>query len=154
MLPECFFVYFQIFGFLTCMGIILAIGNSIWEYRVGDDFRVYLAWSEVLDHAVFSGFLTFWSYVIILNTVVPISLYVRWEQCSVHFLFSFWNRRISPLHLSSICEIYRLYWSFSEWLFMKRHLSRGKASLYYLQCVISIPELIYRKLIQHKELIN
>jgi magnesium-transporting ATPase (P-type) len=26
---------------------------------------------------VFSGFLTFWSYIIILNTVVPISLYVR-----------------------------------------------------------------------------
>ncbi|KAK6475210.1 phospholipid-transporting ATPase ID-like [Huso huso] len=84
-----------IFGFLTCMGIILAIGNSIWEYRVGDDFRVYLAWSEVLDHAVFSGFLTFWSYVIILNTVVPISLYVSVEVIRLgHSYFINWDRRM------------------------------------------------------------
>ncbi|MGH0118993.1 UNVERIFIED_CONTAM: hypothetical protein FKN15_003542, partial [Acipenser sinensis] len=84
-----------IFGFLTCMGIILAIGNSIWEYRVGDDFRIYLAWSEVLDHAVFSGFLTFWSYVIILNTVVPISLYVSVEVIRLgHSYFINWDRRM------------------------------------------------------------
>ncbi|MGH0134983.1 UNVERIFIED_CONTAM: hypothetical protein FKN15_008886 [Acipenser sinensis] len=84
-----------IFGFLTCMGIILAIGNSVWEYRVGDDFRIYLAWSEVLDHAVFSGFLTFWSYVIILNTVVPISLYVSVEVIRLgHSYFINWDRRM------------------------------------------------------------
>ncbi|XP_041083017.1 probable phospholipid-transporting ATPase IM isoform X2 [Polyodon spathula] len=84
-----------IFGFLTCMGIILAIGNSIWEYRVGDDFRIYLAWNEVLDHAVFSGFLTFWSYIIILNTVVPISLYVSVEVIRLgHSYFINWDRRM------------------------------------------------------------
>lgn len=75
----------QIFGFLICMGIILAIGNTIWEEIVGKNFWTYLLWDELLSSAVFSGFLTFWSYIIILNTVVPISLYVRyvvmWQKC-------------------------------------------------------------------------
>ncbi|KAM4832660.1 putative phospholipid-transporting ATPase IM [Urocitellus parryii] len=66
-----------IFGFLVCLGIILAIGNSIWENQVGGQFRTFLFWSEGEKNSVFSGFLTFWSYIIILNTVVPISLYVR-----------------------------------------------------------------------------
>lgn len=72
-----FLVFFQIFGFLICMGIILAIGNTIWEQKVGSNFWEYLQWKELTINAVFSGFLTFWSYIIILNTVVPISLYVR-----------------------------------------------------------------------------
>ena len=41
-------------------------------------FQVYLPWDEAVDSAFFSGFLSFWSYIIILNTVVPISLYVRY----------------------------------------------------------------------------
>lgn len=68
----------QIFGFLVCMGVILAIGNAIWEHEVGMLFQVYLPWDEAVDSAFFSGFLSFWSYIIILNTVVPISLYVRY----------------------------------------------------------------------------
>uniref|UniRef100_A0A8C9M260 P-type ATPase N-terminal domain-containing protein n=1 Tax=Panthera tigris altaica TaxID=74533 RepID=A0A8C9M260_PANTA len=67
-----------IFGFLVCMGVILAIGNAIWEHEVGTRFQVYLPWDEAVDSAFFSGFLSFWSYIIILNTVVPISLYVRY----------------------------------------------------------------------------
>lgn len=59
------------------MGVILAIGNAIWEHEVGTRFQVYLPWDEAVDSAFFSGFLSFWSYIIILNTVVPISLYVR-----------------------------------------------------------------------------
>ncbi|KAJ8398267.1 hypothetical protein AAFF_G00428370 [Aldrovandia affinis] len=84
-----------IFGFLTCMGIILAVGNTIWEERVGRMFRVYLRWDEVLSSSVFSGFLTFWSYVIILNTVVPISLYVSVEVIRLgHSYFINWDRRM------------------------------------------------------------
>ncbi|KAI1229883.1 hypothetical protein IHE44_0010588, partial [Lamprotornis superbus] len=67
----------QIFGFLVCMGVILAIGNAIWEHEVGVCFQIYLPWDEGVHSAFFSGFLSFWSYIIILNTVVPISLYVR-----------------------------------------------------------------------------
>ncbi|XP_062898968.1 phospholipid-transporting ATPase ID-like [Mobula hypostoma] len=68
-----------IFGFLVMMCTVLAIGNSIWEYHKGYHFQVYLPWDEDITNSSFSGFLTFWSYVIILNTVVPISLYVSIE---------------------------------------------------------------------------
>ena len=58
------------------MCAILAIGNYIWELQEGSKFTVFLPREEGVN-AAFSSFLTFWSYVIILNTVVPISLYVR-----------------------------------------------------------------------------
>uniref|UniRef100_A0A671NFW5 Phospholipid-transporting ATPase n=1 Tax=Sinocyclocheilus anshuiensis TaxID=1608454 RepID=A0A671NFW5_9TELE len=84
-----------IFGFLICMGIILAIGNTIWEQKVGSNFWEYLQWKELTINAVFSGFLTFWSYVIILNTVVPISLYVSVEVLRLgHSYFINWDRRM------------------------------------------------------------
>lgn len=67
----------QIFGFLVCMGVILAVGNAVWESEVGSLFQSYLPWDPPVDNFLFSAFLSFWSYVIILNTVVPISLYVR-----------------------------------------------------------------------------
>ncbi|XP_041917546.1 probable phospholipid-transporting ATPase IM [Alosa sapidissima] len=68
-----------IFGLLLCLGFTLSIGSSIWEYNVGKHFQIYLQWEPNMDSAVFYGFLTFWSYIIILNTVVPISLYVSME---------------------------------------------------------------------------
>lgn len=60
------------------MCLILAIGNGIWEHDKGYYFQVYLPWAEGVKSASYSAFLMFWSYVIILNTVVPISLYVRY----------------------------------------------------------------------------
>ncbi|XP_050799510.1 phospholipid-transporting ATPase ID-like isoform X3 [Gopherus flavomarginatus] len=66
-----------IFAFLALMCFILAIGNGIWEHDKGYYFQVYLPWAVGVNSAAYSGFLMFWSYVIILNTVVPISLYVR-----------------------------------------------------------------------------
>ncbi|TRY97368.1 hypothetical protein DNTS_033009 [Danionella cerebrum] len=84
-----------IFGFLICMGIILAIGNTIWEQNVGSSFWAYLQWKELTLSAIFSGFLTFWSYIIILNTVVPISLYVSVEVLRLgHSYFINWDRRM------------------------------------------------------------
>uniref|UniRef100_UPI00398EFEB6 phospholipid-transporting ATPase ID isoform X2 n=1 Tax=Pristiophorus japonicus TaxID=55135 RepID=UPI00398EFEB6 len=68
-----------IFGFLVFMCSVLAIGNSIWESYKGYYFQVYLLWDYDTPNSSFSGFLMFWSYVIILNTVVPISLYVSIE---------------------------------------------------------------------------
>lgn len=65
----------QIFGFLAAMCLILAVGNSLWEFSKAYYFHQYLPWPE--GSVLLSGFLMFWSYVIILNTVVPISLYVR-----------------------------------------------------------------------------
>ncbi|KAL0968678.1 hypothetical protein UPYG_G00270100 [Umbra pygmaea] len=86
-----------IFGFLVCMGVILAIGNTIWEQKVGRSFRDYLPWDSTIsnNNAVFSGFLTFWSYIIILNTVVPISLYVSVEVIRLgHSYFINWDRKM------------------------------------------------------------
>ncbi|XP_015997328.2 phospholipid-transporting ATPase ID isoform X2 [Rousettus aegyptiacus] len=84
-----------IFGFLVCMGVILAIGNAIWEHEVGARFQVYLPWDEAVDSAFFSGFLSFWSYIIILNTVVPISLYVSVEVIRLgHSYFINWDKKM------------------------------------------------------------
>ncbi|XP_036298512.1 probable phospholipid-transporting ATPase IM isoform X2 [Pipistrellus kuhlii] len=84
-----------IFGFLICLGIILAIGNSIWENQVGTQFRSFLFWNKEEKNFVFSGFLTFWSYIIILNTVVPISLYVSVEVIRLgHSYFINWDQKM------------------------------------------------------------
>ncbi|XP_074488577.1 putative phospholipid-transporting ATPase IM [Sebastes fasciatus] len=84
-----------IFGFLVCMGVILAIGNTVWESWIGRNFQVFLPWDEFQSSAVFSGFLTFWSYIIILNTVVPISLYVSVEVLRLgHSYFINWDQRM------------------------------------------------------------
>ncbi|XP_067304913.1 phospholipid-transporting ATPase ID isoform X2 [Pseudorasbora parva] len=84
-----------IFGFLVCMGVILAIGNAIWEKEVGALFQSFLPWDPPVDNFLFSAFLSFWSYVIILNTVVPISLYVSVEVIRLgHSYFINWDRRM------------------------------------------------------------
>ncbi|KAK2903131.1 hypothetical protein Q8A67_007844 [Cirrhinus molitorella] len=84
-----------IFGFLVCMGVILALGNAVWEKEVGALFQSFLPWDPPVDNFLFSAFLSFWSYVIILNTVVPISLYVSVEVIRLgHSYFINWDRRM------------------------------------------------------------
>ncbi|XP_062398721.1 probable phospholipid-transporting ATPase IM [Sardina pilchardus] len=83
-----------IFGFLAILCAILAIGNYIWELQEGSKFTVFLPREEGVD-AAFSSFLTFWSYVIILNTVVPISLYVSVEIIRLgNSFFIEWDRKM------------------------------------------------------------
>uniref|UniRef100_A0A3Q1CJN1 Phospholipid-transporting ATPase n=1 Tax=Amphiprion ocellaris TaxID=80972 RepID=A0A3Q1CJN1_AMPOC len=83
-----------IFGFLACMCIILAIGNYFWELNKGSQFTVFLPRLDG-NSAAFSAFLTFWSYVIILNTVVPISLYVSVEIIRLGNSFYIdWDRKM------------------------------------------------------------
>ncbi|XP_038259336.1 LOW QUALITY PROTEIN: phospholipid-transporting ATPase ID-like [Dermochelys coriacea] len=84
-----------IFAFLALMCFILAIGNGIWEHDKGYYFQVYLPWAVGVDSAPYSGFLMFWSYVIILNTVVPISLYVSVEIIRLGNSFYIdWDRKM------------------------------------------------------------
>ncbi|KAF4795519.1 Phospholipid-transporting ATPase FetA [Turdus rufiventris] len=84
-----------IFAFLALMCLILAIGNGIWEHDKGYYFQVYLPWAEGVNSASYSGFLMFWSYVIILNTVVPISLYVSVEIIRLGNSFYIdWDRKM------------------------------------------------------------
>ncbi|XP_059192884.1 phospholipid-transporting ATPase ID-like [Centropristis striata] len=83
-----------IFGFLAFMCTILAIGNCFWELNEGSQFTVFLPRQD--DNSPgFSAFLTFWSYVIILNTVVPISLYVSVEIIRLGNSFYIdWDRKM------------------------------------------------------------
>uniref|UniRef100_A0A8C5H513 Phospholipid-transporting ATPase n=1 Tax=Gouania willdenowi TaxID=441366 RepID=A0A8C5H513_GOUWI len=83
-----------IFGFLAFMCTILAIGNYLWELNEGSGFTVFLPRLDG-NNAGFSAFLTFWSYVIILNTVVPISLYVSVEIIRLGNSFYIdWDRKM------------------------------------------------------------
>ncbi|XP_068576808.1 phospholipid-transporting ATPase ID-like [Cebidichthys violaceus] len=83
-----------IFGFLAFMCTILAIGNCFWELNEGSQFTVFLPRQDE-NTAGFSAFLTFWSYVIILNTVVPISLYVSVEIIRLGNSFYIdWDRKM------------------------------------------------------------
>ncbi|XP_028269374.1 phospholipid-transporting ATPase ID-like [Parambassis ranga] len=83
-----------IFGFLAFMCTILAIGNYFWELHKGTEFTIFLPRPDGND-AAFSAFLTFWSYVIILNTVVPISLYVSVEIIRLGNSFYIeWDRKM------------------------------------------------------------
>lgn len=64
------------------------IGSVIWEYRTGWHFQTFLPWDSLVpsDRTVGSitiGTLVFFSYAIVLNTLVPISLYVRCVCCEV-----------------------------------------------------------------------
>ncbi|XP_024917280.1 phospholipid-transporting ATPase ID isoform X2 [Cynoglossus semilaevis] len=84
-----------IFGFLVCMGTILAVGNAVWEREVGSLFQSYLPWEPPVNNFLFNAFLSFWSYIIILNTVVPISLYVSVEVIRLgHSYFINWDQQM------------------------------------------------------------
>ncbi|XP_033832109.1 phospholipid-transporting ATPase ID [Periophthalmus magnuspinnatus] len=83
-----------IFGFLASMCTVMAIGNAIWEAREGSSFLVFLPY-EPGATAQLSSFLSFWSYVIVLNTVVPISLYVSVEIIRLgNSFFIDWDRKM------------------------------------------------------------
>ncbi|XP_072228680.1 phospholipid-transporting ATPase ID-like [Leuresthes tenuis] len=83
-----------IFGFLATMCSILAVGNAIWETREGSVFTPFLPHEPGVNSAL-SSFLSFWSYVIVLNTVVPISLYVSVEIIRLgNSFFIDWDRKM------------------------------------------------------------
>ncbi|KAM6301570.1 phospholipid-transporting ATPase IC [Podargus strigoides] len=67
----------EIFVVLILLSAGLAIGHTYWDQQIGN-----LSW-YLYDAQDFSppyrGFLNFWGYIIVLNTMVPISLYVSVE---------------------------------------------------------------------------
>ncbi|CAI2350474.1 unnamed protein product [Caenorhabditis sp. 36 PRJEB53466] len=82
--------------FLIAMCLICTILCAVWEYQTGRYFTVYLPWDDVVPSPEQRGgrqvaliaFLQFFSYIILLNTVVPISLYVSVEI--IRFIHSMW----------------------------------------------------------------
>uniref|UniRef100_A0A914VDH4 Phospholipid-transporting ATPase n=1 Tax=Plectus sambesii TaxID=2011161 RepID=A0A914VDH4_9BILA len=84
--------------FLLSMCLICSILCGVWEYTTGKEFQGYLKWDDTIvpgppgekgfKQIVVIAFLMFFSYVILLNTVVPISLYVSVEI--IRFMHSWW----------------------------------------------------------------
>ncbi|XP_005107403.2 phospholipid-transporting ATPase ID [Aplysia californica] len=86
-----------IFAFLLTMCLICTVACGIWETMTGHDFQVYLPWESFVSEdkekgATTIAVLVFLSYIIILNTVVPISLYVSVEIIRLaHSLWINWD---------------------------------------------------------------
>ncbi|XP_047623020.1 phospholipid-transporting ATPase IC [Phacochoerus africanus] len=71
------YMVYTIFVVLILLSAGLAIGHAYWEAQVGN-FSWYLYDGEDATPS-YRGFLNFWGYIIVLNTLVPISLYVSVE---------------------------------------------------------------------------
>ncbi|KAG8197767.1 hypothetical protein JTE90_006808 [Oedothorax gibbosus] len=80
--------------FLLSMCLFCTIACGVWETVTGQHFRLYLPWdnlvptNNVTSGATVISLLVFFSYAIVLNTVVPISLYVSVEV--IRFCHSLW----------------------------------------------------------------
>ncbi|XP_078379616.1 phospholipid-transporting ATPase ID-like isoform X2 [Oculina patagonica] len=65
------------------LGIIctlLAIGTTVWEELVGQHFQIYLPWESFYqDSVVVIGIVHWPSFIMVLNTLIPISLYISVE---------------------------------------------------------------------------
>ncbi|KAM8872326.1 phospholipid-transporting ATPase IC [Synchiropus picturatus] len=71
------YMVYTIFALLILVAAGLAIGHTFWYDEIGSN-----AWYlfDGKDHdSSYRGFLSFWGYIIVLNTMVPISLYVSVE---------------------------------------------------------------------------
>jgi magnesium-transporting ATPase (P-type) len=80
-LSQIVFFLLSICGFCT-------VAAAIWEGLFGYHFQSYLPWDKIvvpqhIQGATIIGLLVFFSYAIVLNTVVPISLYVSVEVCGI-----------------------------------------------------------------------
>ncbi|XP_017041128.1 phospholipid-transporting ATPase ID isoform X5 [Drosophila ficusphila] len=87
------FIIIGIVLFLVSICALFAIGCAVWEGFIGQHFQLYLPWENIIPKeyiptgATVIGLLVFFSYAIVLNTVVPISLYVSVEV--IRFVQSF-----------------------------------------------------------------
>ncbi|XP_064556084.1 probable phospholipid-transporting ATPase IM isoform X2 [Drosophila montana] len=79
------FIIIGIVLFLISICAFFALACAIWEGLIGQHFQLYLPWEHIIPQemvasgATVIGLLVFFSYAIVLNTVVPISLYVSVE---------------------------------------------------------------------------
>jgi len=78
------FIILGIVIFLLSMCLFCTVACGFWESMIGYNFKVFLPWDAVVPEEKVAGatvisLLVFFSYVIVLNTVVPISLYVSVE---------------------------------------------------------------------------
>ncbi|XP_070706126.1 phospholipid-transporting ATPase IC [Pempheris klunzingeri] len=71
------YMVYTIFVLLALVSAGLAIGHTFWYEEIGSNaWYLYDGKNQDASHR---GFLSFWGYIIVLNTMVPISLYVSVE---------------------------------------------------------------------------
>ncbi|XP_050618242.1 phospholipid-transporting ATPase FetA-like [Macaca thibetana thibetana] len=84
-----------IFLGLGIICFVLAVGHGIWQNKKGYHFQIFLPWEKYVSSSAVSAILIFWSYFIILNTMVPISLYVSVEIIRLgNSLYINWDRKM------------------------------------------------------------
>ncbi|XP_039517002.1 phospholipid-transporting ATPase IC [Pimephales promelas] len=71
------YMVYTIFGLLVLLCAGLAIGHTYWYESIGS--KAWYLYDGLGHSSSYRGFLSFWGYIIILNTMVPISLYVSVE---------------------------------------------------------------------------
>uniref|UniRef100_A0A8C3G7D0 Phospholipid-transporting ATPase n=1 Tax=Cyclopterus lumpus TaxID=8103 RepID=A0A8C3G7D0_CYCLU len=71
------YMVYTIFVLLILVAAGLAIGHTFWYEEIGAD--AWYLFDNKNQGASYRGFLSFWGYIIVLNTMVPISLYVSVE---------------------------------------------------------------------------
>lgn len=90
------------------MCLICTVLSFVWEYVTGQYFTIYLEWDTFvrsnmddkreIKHITYIALLEFFSYIILLNTVVPISLYIRLVYIKTIYLvlekFKSYNQKI------------------------------------------------------------
>ncbi|XP_010617620.1 phospholipid-transporting ATPase FetA isoform X4 [Fukomys damarensis] len=84
-----------IFLLLGIMCFVIAVGHGIWQSKIGYYFQIFLPWENYVSSSVVSATLIYWSYFIILNTMVPISLYISVEIIRLGNSFYInWDRKM------------------------------------------------------------
>ncbi|XP_053505016.1 phospholipid-transporting ATPase IC [Ictalurus furcatus] len=71
------YMVYSIFVMLILICAGLAIGHTFWYEAIGSN--AWYLYDGLNQSSSYRGFLTFWGYIIVLNTMVPISLYVSVE---------------------------------------------------------------------------
>ena len=109
-----FSIPFQIVFFLLSICGFCTVAAALWEGLIGYYFQSFLPWERIvvpqhIQGSTIIGMLVFFSYAIVLNTVVPISLYVSVEVGCKNFSAFNLQRRFSCNFISilghSICSI-------------------------------------------------
>ncbi|XP_032902779.1 phospholipid-transporting ATPase IC-like isoform X1 [Amblyraja radiata] len=67
---------------LVVMSLCLAVGAVVWDSTVGLNMS-YLGSFPIILNLGYDCFLAFWSYIILMNSILPMSLYVTFELLHV-----------------------------------------------------------------------
>lgn len=73
------YMVYLIFMLLILFSTGLAIGHTFWQSEIGNFSRSWYLDDGINDPPTYRGFIAFWGYIIVMNTMVPISLYVSVE---------------------------------------------------------------------------